>query len=85
MALRNMLACLIVLVLSTGAVPLQAAEPIPPEQFGKLHAMIRPQAGEAKWAEIPWITDLWEARQKAAAEGKPIFFRSASGDPLGCT
>jgi hypothetical protein len=49
------------------------------------HETIRPRQGEASWTAIPWITDLWEARQKAAQEGKPIFVWSASGDPLGCT
>ncbi|MCI0682539.1 MAG: hypothetical protein L0Y71_10580 [Gemmataceae bacterium] len=50
-----------------------------------LHEVIRPRPGEALWAEIPWITDLWEARKKAAAEGKPIFVWSAMADPIGCT
>ncbi|MCI0743376.1 MAG: hypothetical protein L0Y72_30485 [Gemmataceae bacterium] len=51
----------------------------------RLHAIIRPRKGEAIWSEIPWITDLWEARKKAAQEGKPIFVWSASADPLGTT
>jgi hypothetical protein len=55
------------------------------ETLLRWHETIRPRRGEASWATIPWITDLWEARQKAAQEGKPIFVWSASGDPLGCT
>jgi hypothetical protein len=54
-------------------------------QFTRLYAMIKPQAGEAPWAEIPWLTSVWEARKKAAAEGKPIFLWYAPDEPLGCT
>ena len=69
------------------AVPLAAcaAEPIAPEQFERLHALIRPQEGEDKWAEIPWMTSLWQARQRAAVEGKPILLWEMDGHPLGCT
>lgn len=63
----------------------QAAQPISPEQFGKLQTMIKPHPGEAPWSEIPWMTDAWEARQKAAKEGKPIFAWLPNGEPCGCT
>lgn len=39
----------------------------------KLLALIKPQAGESEWMEIPWESSLWEARQKAAAAGKPLY------------
>lgn len=45
---------------------------------------IRPAAGEDRYAEIPWLTSLWEARKKAAAEGKPILLWEMDGHPLGC-
>jgi hypothetical protein len=61
------------------------AEPIKPEQFARLHALIRPAAGEEKWTEIPWLASLWEARQRAAAAGKPILLWEMDGHPLGCT
>jgi hypothetical protein len=64
--------------------PAWAAEPIPVEQFDKLRAVIKPQAGEDKWSEIPWMSSLWEARRKAAAEGKPILLWEMDGHPLGC-
>jgi hypothetical protein len=36
--------------------------------------------------EIPWLTNLTEARAKAAAEGKPILvWIAADGHPLGAT
>ena len=61
-----------------------AAEPIKPAQFDKLHALIKPQADEDKFMQIPWQTSLWEARKKAAAEGKPILLWEMDGNPLGC-
>jgi len=55
------------------------------ERFGKLHALIKPGKAEDKWAEIPWLASLWQARQRAAAEGKPILLWEMDGHPLGCT
>ncbi len=52
-------------------------------QFGKLHAMLRPKAKETRFGKIPWMFDLWEARKKAAAEGKPLLILGASGNPCG--
>jgi hypothetical protein len=60
-------------------------EPIPREQFDKLHALIKPNANEQVWAQIPWLTSLWEARVRAAADGKPILLWEMDGHPLGCT
>ena len=61
--------------------PTSAVEPTPlsPQQFEKLHAMIKPQPGESRWMEIDWYPSIWEARKKAAAEGKPIFIMAGSG------
>ncbi len=70
------------LTLWTGA--LQAAEPIRAEQFPKLHALIKPQASEEKFMQIPWQTDLWDARKQAAAQGKPILLWEMDGHPLSC-
>jgi hypothetical protein len=79
------LSVFVALIVSGSAATARATEPIPADEFSKLHAMIRPQMGEAKWSEITWLTSLHEARTKAVAEGKPIFVWSASGEPLGCT
>ena len=49
-----------------------------------LFARIVPTADE-KWLTIPWKTDLLEARDAAAKEGKPVFLWSMNGHPLGCT
>lgn len=61
-----------------------AVEKIPAEKFEKLHALIKPQKAEGKWAEIPWMLDLWAARKKAAEAGKPILLWEMDGHPLGC-
>jgi hypothetical protein len=66
-----------------------AAEPtgalLTPARFTALHDLIKPKPQEERWAEIPWLTSLWEARQRAAAEGKPILLWEMDGHPLGCT
>lgn len=54
------------------------------DNFARIHALIRPRPEEEKWLQIPWLTDLWEARQKAAAEGKPILLWEMDGSPMAC-
>jgi len=64
--------------------PGAAASPLTPDTFASLHGLIRPQPGESKWAEVPWLTSLAEARERAAREDKPIFlWRAGGGDVLG--
>ena len=64
--------------------PAAAAEAIKPEQLQSLHAAIKPQPGESKWAAIPWLTNLQEARRRSAAEDKPLFvWRAGGGEVLG--
>jgi hypothetical protein len=73
---------LLAVMLGDGSSRLQAADRS--EQFAELHRLIRPQPGELRFHEIPWLLDVWEARKKAAAEGKPILVWSgAGGAPLG--
>ncbi len=52
--------------------------------FAALLKAVRPVAGEDPFASIPWQTSLWEAREKAAKEGKPILLWEMDGHPLGC-
>ena len=60
------------------------AGPITPDQLMPLQKVIRPQPGESKWAAIPWLTDLQEARRRASAEDRPLFvWRAGGGDVLG--
>ncbi|MFO0966194.1 MAG: hypothetical protein U0793_11505 [Gemmataceae bacterium] len=79
---------LALVVAATGFVPAGADEtaPLPAERFDKLQRLIKPQTGESRWMEIDWYPNVWEARQKAAAEGKPIFLMAGSGGapPAGC-
>ncbi len=63
----------------------ESVKPNPVANLQRLHALIKPSAEEDKWAQIPWLTSLWEARKKAAAEGKPILLWEMDGHPLGCT
>jgi hypothetical protein len=62
-----------------------SAEPLQPDQFNRTHALIKPAADEEKWNEVPWLSSLWDARKRAAAEGKPILLWEMDGHPLGCT
>ena len=69
----------------TGGQRASAVEPIRPEQFSRLQALIKPDPNEDKWTQIPWLTDLWQARKIAAEQGKPILLWEMDGHPLGCT
>jgi hypothetical protein len=62
-----------------------AVQRLTPAHFARLQELIKPQADEDKWAQIPWMTTLWQARKRAAAEGKPILLWEMDGHPLGCT
>jgi hypothetical protein len=65
---------------------LQAAEPrpVPPDQFARLHKMIRVQPDEQRFWRIPWKLSIGEARRQAAKEGKPILvWAGAGGAPIG--
>jgi hypothetical protein len=55
------------------------------KSFRQLHSLIKPKASEQSWEAIPWMTSLWEARERAAAQGKPILLWEMDGHPLGCT
>ena len=66
-------------VLAAGAARAHEPAPLSTEQFEKFHQMIKPQRGEARWMEIDWYPSIWEARQKAAREGKPLFVWAGSG------
>jgi hypothetical protein len=61
--------------------PLDAQEPkiIGDAHFNQLHTLIKPQSGESRWMEVDWYPSIWEARQVAAKEGKPLFIMAGSG------
>ena len=53
------------------------------ETFEALFEACRPQ--KERWTDISWTGGLWEGRQKAAREEKPLFIWAMNGHPLGCT
>jgi len=84
----KLIRCLLLAAL--GLLPASGADErvaaIPEEALDGLIAAIRPQPGESPWREIAWVTDVTEARRRAAAEGKPlVIFTAADGSPLGRT
>jgi hypothetical protein len=51
-----------------------------------LLATIKPQKGESPWREVPWLTNVTEARRQALALDKPlVIFTAADGSPLSRT
>lgn len=86
MSPRALLLCTTLLTFATVARAAELAPKIPASDFERLAAVIKPQKGESPWREIAWLTNVTEARNKAAAEGKPIvIFTAADGSPLGRT
>ena len=86
---RHLTRALVALAVALAAGPgARADEPaaMSPQQFEALHAMIKRQPGEAQYLDIDWYPTVWEARQKAAREGKPLFLWAGSeGAPsAGC-
>ena len=61
--------------------PVRGSEPTTSDdaEFQKLHSLVKRQPGESRWMEIDWYPSVWEARKKAAAEGKPLFLMAGSG------
>jgi hypothetical protein len=72
--------------IARGNVPLSwpVGAPIPEAQVEQLHKFICPQPTESKWARLPWMWNLMEARKKAVESDKPLlFWRAGGGDVLG--
>ncbi len=82
MRLMMFLAVLTVVAVSSNSA--RAVDPLSLDQMKELRTLIKPTAGEDPFDTIPWETDLWAARKKAAAAGKPIVLWEMDGHPLGC-
>ena len=68
------------------AMGLRAGEAAPEmSELDKKVAAVLPQPGEDRWLEVPWRTNLMEARAEADAQKKPLFLWIMNGHPLGCT
>ena len=79
MTCRPIVALAVLAFVGTGLIRADEPEPLPAEQFDKLLELIKPQTGESRWMEIDWHPSVWEGRQKAAKEGKPLFIWAGSG------
>lgn len=69
----------LVMVLLSGSAWAASPEAAADGDFEKLHTLIKRQPGESRWMEIDWYPTVWEARKKAAEEGKPLFLMAGSG------
>ena len=64
----------------------RASEAAPADHVPWLDARMEWMRPEAEaWQEIAWVTSLADARQRSAAEARPIFLWAMNGNPLGCT
>ena len=72
---------------------INAPSPLTEETFAELFATCKPRAhssdgpegqSEQSWTAVNWLGELWEGRQQAAREGKPMFIWAMNGHPLGC-
>mgnify|MGYP001813148235 CR=1 FL=1 len=72
-------AALLAAFLSAGTLRAQDPQALDDAEFQQLHQLIKRQPGESRWMEVDWHPNVWEARKKAAAEGKPVFLMAGSG------
>lgn len=63
----------------------KTGDELSPAKFDKLQSLIKPHDPKKSFESVPWMTSLWQARQKAAAEDKPIVLWSGDPLPLGIT
>ena len=64
--------------------PATAAAPADATALAELHATIKPQPGESKWATVPWLDNLQAGRERALREDKALFiWRAGGGEVLG--
>jgi len=85
--MRWMILLVIVLMASVAAVWVggQSAPPAIASSIEQKVASMLPSKDEDRWTEIPWRTDLDQARADAARLGKPLFMWIMDGHPLGYT
>jgi hypothetical protein len=77
----------------TGCATLLAQQPsgtkldLTPTSFPGIHKLVRPHENEWRHLKVQWLTDVVAARQRAAAEDKPIVICYTGGagynEPLG--
>jgi hypothetical protein len=87
MIAKRLLPAILLLVIYSTAIRGDDAVPrISPDDLPHLLATIKPLKGESPWREIPWLTNVTDARRTALAEDKPlVIFTAADGSPLSRT
>jgi hypothetical protein len=73
------------LVVAAGAhgQAVESGKPLPTSpELAKLAAVIKPSAAANKWQQIPWLTDVNDARKLAKEEKRPLFLWTVFGEPL---
>jgi len=73
------------LLLLRSCAALAAAPPHAATDLETRIAAILPKPAEDRWLQVPWRTNLMQARQEAQAAGKPLFLWVMVGNPQGCT
>lgn len=55
------------------------------DTLNKLQSLIAPAPDESQWMQVPWMpsSNIYAARKRAAAEGKPLLLWYMAGEPLG--
>jgi hypothetical protein len=81
------LLCVAVLVITgrhtQAQAPVEVKKPVPTAaELTKLATVIKPSAAANKWQQIPWLTDVNDARKLAKEEKRPIFLWTVFGEPL---
>lgn len=72
-----------ILILVCGA-PLAALRAQSPGALEQKVKSVLPAPEEERWLQIPWRTDLMQARAEAQRASKPLFMWIMDGHPLAC-
>jgi hypothetical protein len=81
---RSVIPAVLAASLAAGALRADPPAALTDAEAAAVLKTVRPAAGEDAYAQVPWLTSLWEARKKAAAAGKPVLLWEMDGHPLGC-
>jgi len=86
MTIRMAAALLVALTQSTPSTD-HTPPAIPPDHFERIHKMLLPMSDDlADFWDLPWEINVHTAREKAAAQDKPILaYFGANGSVLGAT
>lgn len=74
---------IVVSVILLASAPTVHAQDLTINNFDSIRSLVLPTPAESGWSSIPWMNDLFVARQRAAQTGKPLFVWSMAAEPLG--